>query len=80
MCGIEPLAPGFKQFRVAPQLGSLNKASAVVPTLYGDIRVDIRQQDHKIGIQVVVPQGTTAVVALPGSKEKVLSPGTHILP
>lgn len=80
LCGIEPLAPGFKQFRVAPQLGSLNKASAVVPTLYGDIRVDIRQQDHKLGIQVVVPQGTTAVVALPGSKEKVLSPGTHILP
>ena len=60
LCGIEPLAPGFKQFRVAPQLGSLNKASAVVPTLYGDIRVDIRQQDHKLGIQVVVPQGTTA--------------------
>ena len=80
LCGIEPLAPGFKQFRVAPQLGSLNKASAVVPTLYGDIRVDIRQQDHKLGIQVVVPQGTTAVVAWPGSKEKVLSPGTHILP
>lgn len=80
LCGIEPLAPGFKQFRVAPQLGSLNKVSAVVPTLYGDIRVDIRQQDHKLGIQVVVPQGTTAVVALPGSKEKVLSPGTHILP
>ena len=80
LCGIEPLAPGFKQFRVAPQLGSLNKASVVVPTLYGDIRVDIRQQDHKLGIQVVVPQGTTAVVALPGSKEKVLSPGTHILP
>ena len=44
LCGIEPLAPGFKQFRVAPQLGSLNKASAVVPTLYGDIRVDIRQK------------------------------------
>ena len=61
LCGIEPLAPGFKQFRVAPQLGSLNKASAVVPTLYGDIRVDIRQQDHKLGIQVVVPQGTTEV-------------------
>ena len=80
LCGIEPLASGFKQFRVAPQLGSLNKASAVVPTLYGDIRVDIRQQDHKLGIQVVVPQGTTAVVALPGSKEKVLSLGTHILP
>ena len=80
LCGIEPLASGCKQFRVAPQLGSLNKASAVVPTLYGDIRVDIRQQDHKLGIQVVVPQGTTAVVALPGSKEKVLSLGTHILP
>ena len=80
LCGIEPLASGFKQFRVAPQLGSLNKASAVVPSLYCDIRFYIFQQDHKLGIQVVVPQGTTAVVALPGSKEKVLSLGTHILP
>ncbi len=80
LCGIEPLKPGFKHFRVAPQLGMLNEASAVVPTLYGDIRVDIKKQDRIVNIHVIVPPGTTAVVVLPAGKEKVLPPGSYILP
>ena len=80
LCGIEPLKPGFKYFRVAPQLGMLNEASAVVPTLYGDIQVDIKKQGRIVNIHVVVPPGTTAVVVLPGGKEKVLPPGSYILP
>ena len=68
LCGIEPLKPGFKHFRVAPQLGMLNEASAVVPTLYGDIRVDIKKQDRIVNIHVIVPPGTTAVVVLPAKK------------
>lgn len=70
LCGIEPLKPGFKHFRVAPQLGMLNEASAVVPTLYGDIRVDIKKQDRIVNIHVIVPPGTTAVVVLPAGKER----------
>lgn len=80
LCGIEPLKPGFKHFRVAPQLGMLNEASAVVPTLYGDIQVDIKKRDRIVNIHVIVPPGTTAVVVLPGGKEKVLPPGSYILP
>ena len=80
LCGIERLKPGFKHFRVAPQLGMLNEASAVVPTLYGDIRVDIKKQDRIVNIHVIVPPGTTAVVVLPAGKEKVLPPGSYILP
>lgn len=80
LCGIEPLEPGFKCFRVSPQLGALHEASAVVPTLYGDIKVDIKKENHIMTIHVVVPQGTIAVVALPGRKDKVLPPGSYILP
>ncbi len=80
LCGIEPLKPGFKHFRVAPQLGMLNEASVVVPTLYGDIQVDIKKRDRIVNIHVIVPPGTTAVVVLPGGKEKVLPPGSYILP
>ena len=80
LCGIEPLEPGFKCFRVAPQLGALREASAVVPTLYGDIKVDIKKESRMMTVHVVVPQGTVAVVALPGGKEKVLPPGSYLLP
>lgn len=80
LCGIEPLEPAFRRFRVAPQLGMLSEASAVVPTLYGDIKVDIKKQNHMMGMHILVPRGTTAVVVLPGGKEKVLPPGSYILP
>lgn len=80
LCGIEPLEPGFKHFRIAPQLGYLDEASAVVPTVQGDIRVVIKKQGNRLIVHAVIPQGTTAVVALPGSKEKVLPPGSYILP
>ena len=52
----------------------------MVPTLYGDIRVDIKKQDRIVNIHVIVPPGTTAVVVLPAGKEKVLPPGSYILP
>lgn len=80
LCGIEPLEPGFKHFRVAPQLGDLDEALAVVPTAYGDIRVIIKKQGKRLNVHLVVPQGTTAVVELPGSKEKVFPPGSYVLP
>ena len=36
--------------------------------------------DRIVNIHVIVPPGTTAVVVLPAGKEKVLPPGSYILP
>lgn len=80
VCGIEPIEPAFKRFRIAPQLGILKEASAVVPTLFGDIKVDIKRKGHRISVQVTVPQGTKALVVFPDGKKKELSPGFHKLP
>lgn len=77
VCGIEPVEPAFKRFRVAPQPGTLNRASAVVPTLYGDIKVDIKSKGKKISMQITVPQGTTGVVKYSDGKERELLPGVH---
>jgi len=79
LCGIEPIEPAFKRFRIAPQLGTINEASAVVPTLYGDIKVNIKRKGRKISMQVIVPQGTTALAVFPDGKEKELLPGVHKL-
>lgn len=43
VCGIEPTSPGFRTFRVKPQMGALTEASAIVPTHYGDIKVKLRK-------------------------------------
>ncbi|MCD7971627.1 MAG: glycoside hydrolase [Candidatus Azobacteroides sp.] len=79
LCGIEPIEPAFKRFRIAPQLGSLTEAAAVVPTLYGNIEVNIKQNSNNMSMRVTVPQGTTAVIILPEGEEKELLPGCHVL-
>lgn len=79
LCGIEPVEPAFKRFRIAPQLGTINTASAVVPTRYGEIKADIKRKGRKISMKVTVPQGTTALVVFPDGKEKELASGIHNL-
>lgn len=79
LCGIEPIEPGFKRFRIAPQLGTINEASAVVPTRYGEIKVNIKRKRRSISMRITVPQGTTALAVLPNGKEKEFLPGIHNL-
>jgi alpha-L-rhamnosidase len=56
--GLEPLADGWAEFVVAPQLGELGWAGAVVPTPHGDITVLVQGDD----VTVDVPAGTTALL------------------
>ncbi len=76
VCGIEPLLPAFRRFTVRPALGSLKEASAVVPTRFGQIEVHLQRKENRIHARVTVPEGTEAIVQLPG-RTKRLSPGTH---
>ena len=39
VCGIEPTSPGFRSFKVCPQMGTLTEASATVDTHFGKIEV-----------------------------------------
>lgn len=55
--GLRPLADGWKEFAVTPNLGSLEWAAAVVPTPFGDITVTADRETVTVGI----PEGTTLV-------------------
>lgn len=79
VCGIEPTSPGFKTFKVHPQLGPLTEASATVPTAYGLIRVRIQKKGKMLHIALAVPEGTQAEVTLSKGKSRMLLSGTHHL-
>ncbi|MDD4515790.1 alpha-L-rhamnosidase C-terminal domain-containing protein [Massilibacteroides sp.] len=79
LCGIEPTSPGFKTFKVEPDLGSLKEASATVETQYGFIRVDIKKKGSTISLAVDVPQGTEATLVLPKKKPKKVTAGKHVI-
>lgn len=56
--GVEPVAPGFSRFRVAPQMpDGLSFARGRVPTPHGPIDVSLTRHDGKTGLSLEVPQG-----------------------
>lgn len=77
VCGIMPVSPGFRKFRVAPQLGTLTEASAIVTTHYGDIVVMIRKEGSRLKYDITVPEGTEAEVVLNNKRTRILPEGRH---
>ncbi|TIA66861.1 glycoside hydrolase family 78 protein [Aureobasidium pullulans] len=66
--GIQPVAPGFREWRVAPQSLGLTWAKGSQPTPFGDIAVDWRiDEAGLVTITVESPVGTHGTVSMPES-------------
>jgi len=79
VCGVEPTSPGFKTFRVAPQMGTLKEASTTLVSVNGEIKVTVVQKGRKITVQLNVPEGTTAEIVFPKGKPVKVAAGQHTL-
>jgi hypothetical protein len=79
VCGIEPTSPGFRTFRVAPQLGFLTEASTTVASVNGEISVSVSTKGRKMTIHVNVPEGVSAEVVFPKGKPVKVGAGEHTL-
>lgn len=79
IAGIEPLEPGFKRFKVEPQMGNLKFVETGFETIYGMIEVRLQRKGRRIEMEISVPEGTVAEVPLSGGKTVTLQAGRHIL-
>ena len=79
VCGVEPTSPGFRTFRVAPQLGFLKEASTTVASVNGEIRVSVSVKGKGMTVNVKVPEGVTAEIVFPKGKPVIVSAGNHTL-
>jgi hypothetical protein len=77
VCGIEPTSPGFKTFKVEPQMGNLTETETVVDTHFGKITVKLKKSGRRLQIQLTVPEGTSAEVISPKGKRQIVDAGTH---
>lgn len=62
--GVRPLEPGYRKILIAPQPGTLKFARGKVPTAKGPVMVNVRNEG-RFAVEVEIPAGTTARVALP---------------
>lgn len=69
--GIKPLKPGFAEVLIAPQWVGLAHASALVPTVKGDVGVAWQRDEtsRTAAVRVEVPKDLPAEVVLPGEGE-----------
>ncbi|WP_432563955.1 alpha-L-rhamnosidase [Kineococcus sp. SYSU DK003] len=78
VAGLSPLEPGYRRSLIAPQPGGgLTWAAAALQTVHG--RLAVRWEQDKTGVvaEVEVPEGTTAVLRLPGQADQELRAGVH---
>ncbi len=78
IAGIAPAAPGFRRIRFAPRPGgTLTSASARHRTPYGEASIAWVDSDHGLHVDVRVPVGTEAEVALPDGITHFVGHGRH---
>ena len=70
LLGVEPLADGFRRFRVRPfDSGRFLRMGGSIPTPQGDITLSWTRNDGALELTVIHPEGTECVVeCLPGMK------------
>ncbi len=65
VAGVLPTKPGWSEYQVLPNLVHLSKLKVVVPSVKGDISIDIRQREKAYEIELVSPAETSAIVGVP---------------
>jgi alpha-L-rhamnosidase len=76
--GIAPLAPGYRTILIAPQPGgTLTWAEAGLDTPHGQAHVRWDLDGDTINLKITVPEGTNAILRLPGHPDTELPPGTR---
>lgn len=64
--GVQPAEPGFGKIIIKPQPGDLKWAKMKLPTIHGDILVDLNQIiGSSFNLNITIPANTTAKVFLP---------------
>lgn len=76
--GLLPLAPGYRQFSVEPQVpDGIDWVDVSKLTPYGEIRVSWKKEGGIVVCNIQVPAGSTARYIFPDGSFELLNPGNH---
>lgn len=63
--GVNPTTPGYETYNIQPIMGKLNEINLKVPSVKGEIAVDINNKEGKFELHLVSPLQTLATVGIP---------------
>lgn len=71
IAGIRPLDTAYTTFEIKPHMGGLDFVKCSVPSIKGDIVLDIRKEESGTSMKVTIPENTVAEVYLPLDKGQI---------
>lgn len=63
--GVAPEEIGYEVYHVLPQMGPLKDIKTTVPSVRGDIRVELKKEEGSFTLKLTSPETTTAIVGIP---------------
>lgn len=75
--GIAPMEPGFKTYKVAPQMGPLKEIHGTVDTVRGKIDLSLARTHNKLEIRLNSPNATIAELQISDDYGKSFTIGGH---
>ncbi|MGB6223681.1 GH116 family glycosyl hydrolase [Haloferula sp.] len=70
--GIAPTKVGWSEYQILPNLEHFTTLKQVVPSVKGDITVDIDRHEKSYDLELVSPEGTVAIAGVPKSIGQVV--------
>ncbi len=67
IAGIAPESAGWATYHVLPKEAFLTTINVTVPTIKGNVKVDLRKSASEYSLNLTSPENTTAVVGIPKS-------------
>lgn len=67
VAGIAPIKPGYETFSIMPQLGNLKEVHCLVPSIKGNIILNLKLSENKMNMDVVIPNHTDGTIGIPKS-------------
>lgn len=67
--GVRPLAAGYSHMAIHPQWADLKFVNATIPTIKGEVKVEMNTISDGYCVRIVIPANTTAEVVLPISSD-----------
>lgn len=63
--GVTPVAPGWSTYQVMPKEAFLTAIKVVVPSIKGNVTVEMKKSASEYALSVISPANTTAIVGIP---------------
>ena len=65
LCGIEPIKPGYALFKITPRPSGIERASAKIQSVQGEITSSFINSKGKFELDVTIPSGSEVVIGIP---------------